>query len=328
MNTKSTLPVAVVIPNFNGEKYIENCLDSLKNQTFKDFDIVVVDDGSSDSSLSLLRARQDITLIENPENVGFAESVNRGICHARSPYVLLLNNDVTCAPDFVGALYAAITDDSRCFAVSSRMVRYYERDKMDDAGDNYNLFGWAWKRGDGRPVEAYGHSQKVFSACAGAAIYRRAVFETIGLFDAAHFAYLEDIDVSWRARIYGYHNRYCPEAVCYHIGSATTADGQKYSPFKVRLSARNNLYIIYKNMPLLQWLCNIGFLAVGFLIKGLHFSRKGYGRDYRAGLKEGFTTCRKLRKVPFRLRHLWYYIKIEGMLIGNLFGYVFEKLRG
>lgn len=324
---KEKLPqISIVIPNFNGEKYIENCLDSLKEQSFNNLEIIVIDDCSKDASLEILNRYQEIRLLVNSDNSGFATSVNRGIKAAQGEYVLLLNNDVVVPENFVEKLYEAIAEDEKIFSVSSKMIRYYERDKIDDTGDFYNLLGWAYKRGDGKPVNRLMKRSQVFSTCAGAGLYRKSVFEEIGLFDEHYFAYMEDVDVSYRGLIHGYKNYYEPEAKCFHIGSATTADGNKYSAFKVKISARNNVYTAWKNMPLLQFVINLPFLILGFLIKGTMFIVKGFGKEYWSGLLEGIRTLPKLSKTKFKIKHIGHYLKIEGMLLVNVFRYVGEKL--
>lgn len=133
--------------------------------------------------------------------------------------MLLLNNDVRVDEYFVAEMVRAIGQSERIFSVSSRMIQMYHPDRLDDAGDMYSLLGWAYQRGVGRDLTHYRRSSRVFSACAGAAIYRREVFEEIGYFDEMHFAYLEDIDVGYRARIAGYDNIYCPAALVWHVGS-------------------------------------------------------------------------------------------------------------
>jgi GT2 family glycosyltransferase len=207
------------------------------------------------------------------------------------------------------------------------MIRFYERDKLDDAGDFYNILGWGYKRGDGKLLKSYDTPSPVFSTCAGAGIYRRTVLDKIGLFDEDFFAYMEDVDISYRGLIYGYQNRFEPKAICYHIGSATTAEGQKYSPFKVQISARNNIYVVYKNMPIIQLIINSPFLILGFTIKYLLFLKRGYGKDYASGFIEGFKTLEKIEKVPFRFENLGHYFFIEGQLLMNLFRFVTNKLR-
>jgi GT2 family glycosyltransferase len=159
----------------------------------------------------------------------------------------------------------------------------------------------------------------VFSACAGAAIYRRAIFKKIGLFDVMHFAYLEDIDVGYRARIAGYRNEYCPTAMVYHIGSATS--GSRYNDFKVKLAARNCIYLNYKNMPTLQLAVNFLPILAGTLIKYYYFCKIGFGKAYREGILEGLKTVGKCRKVRFQKRNLGNYILIELELIRNTFLY-------
>lgn len=322
-----SIDVSVIIPNFNGEKFIANCIDSLLAQCYNDtMEIIVVDDCSADSSREIIKKYHQVKLIENQENYGFAKSVNRGICASKGKFCLLLNNDVVVEPKFVHALYKHILKRRDAFSVSSKMIRYYERNKLDDTGDFYNIFGWAYKRGDGKAVESFEESTQVFSACAGAAIYRRSVLNEIGMFDESFFAYLEDVDLSYRGLINGYSNYYAPEAVCYHIGSATTADGQKYSSFKVKISARNNVYLAYKNMPILQLLINSPFLFTGFLLKWARFAAGGYGKCYLEGVKEGFASLDNVSKVKFRPKNLFNYLRIEGLMIMNLPKQVLLKL--
>ncbi|PKM61571.1 MAG: glycosyltransferase family 2 protein [Firmicutes bacterium HGW-Firmicutes-4] len=322
--------VSVIIPNYNGENFIANCLNSMMVQSFSEFghmEIIVVDDCSTDTSVRIIKTYQNVTLLENPVNSGFDKSVNQGILASRGKYCLLLNNDVVTDPDFVKYLYLHIDDNPRVFSVSSKMIRFYERDKLDDTGDFYNILGWGYKRGDGQSVNSYNKPTGIFSTCAGAGIYRRSILNEIGLFDEAFFAYMEDVDISYRALINGYKNRYEPKAICYHIGSATTAEGQKYSPFKVQISARNNIYVAYKNMPLIQLLFNSPFLLLGFLVKYALFLKRGFGRDYAAGIKEGLKNHKKLAKIPFQLKNLGHYFLIEAQLVLNVFRFIENKIR-
>ncbi|MBK5244418.1 MAG: glycosyltransferase family 2 protein [Eubacteriaceae bacterium] len=322
--------VSIIIPNFNGEKYIGNCLDSLMEQTFDHLgksEIIVVDDCSKDNSVNIIKNFQDVRLIENSENSGFARSVNQGIRASSGDYCLLLNNDVVVDGDFVKNLYEHIAGNPRVFSVSSKMIRYYERDKLDDAGDFYNILGWAFKRGDGAKLNRYDKPTAIFSTCAGAGIYRRSILDEIGLFDEAFFAYMEDVDLSYRGLIFGYENHYEPKAFCYHIGSATTADGEKYSPFKVNISARNNVYVAYKNMPLVQLILNSPFLVLGFLVKYLLFIKRGYGNDYKEGIQEGLKTLGKIQKVPVQSKNMGHYFWIQVQLVLNVFGFIDNKFR-
>lgn len=314
----------IVIPNYNGLKFMGPCFEALGNQTVKDFKVLVVDNGSTDGSVEWLKENR-IPSIFLPENTGFTGAVNRGIQAADTPYVLLLNNDTEVAPDYVEALERAIGRSERIFSVSGKMIQMYNPTVMDDAGDMYSVMGWAYQRGVGRPIGLYDKPCRVFSACAAAAIYRRAVFDEIGLFDQLHFAYLEDVDIGYRARLYGYENIYCPEAVVHHVGSGTS--GSRFNPFKVRLAARNTIYLNYKNMPGWQLALNSPFLLAGILVKLAFFSKLGFGKDYISGLWEGIRTRRKCRRVPELSRRLNEEAKVQIDMIFGTVLYVYEFSR-
>jgi len=221
----------------------------------------------------------------------------------------------------VKGLYDAIRKDEKIFSVSAKMLMWDKPELLDDAGDRYCVLGWAYSRGKGRPAVDYDKNVSIFSACGGAAIYRRQVFEEIGYFDEAHFAYLEDLDIGYRARIYGYENRYEPTASVLHYGSAST--GSRYNSRKTELSSSNNIYVIGKNMPLLQWILNLPFFLLGFGIKFLFFCKKRMGKLYLKGLAEGWKRTvgpvGKQAKVHFQWSHLWNYVKIQWQLYLNVF---------
>ena len=304
------MEVSVVIPNFNGIAFLDSVLASLEGQTLSNFEVILVDNGSTDGSSSFVTANYPwVHLIELSENFGFCGAVNAGIRAAKAPYVLLLNNDTEVKEDFVEEMLAAIRRHKNAFSCGARMVQYHDRDRLDDVGNYYCALGWSFARGRGKDIHAYETEDKIFSACAGAAIYRKKILEKIGYFDEEHFAYLEDTDIGYRARIYGYENWYAPKAIVYHVGSGTS--GSRYNQFKTRYSSRNNIYLIYKNMPLLQIILNLPFLAAGFLIKFLFFAIKGMGKEYAAGIKNGFSISMKNQKVPFRIKHLPNYCKIQ-----------------
>lgn len=304
------MEVSVVIPNFNGIAFLDSVLASLEGQTLNNFEVILVDNGSTDGSCSFVTANYPwVHLIELSENFGFCGAVNAGIRAAKAPYVLLLNNDTEVKEDFVEEMLAAIKRHKNAFSCGARMVQYHDRDKLDDVGNYYCALGWSFARGRGKDIHAYETEDRIFSACAGAAIYRKKIFEKIGYFDEEHFAYLEDTDIGYRARIYGYENWYAPKAIVYHVGSGTS--GSRYNQFKTRYSSRNNIYLIYKNMPLLQIILNLPFLVAGFLVKFLFFAVKGMGKEYAAGIKNGFSISMKNKKVPFRMKHLPNYCKIQ-----------------
>ena len=258
------MAVSVIIPNYNGEKYIKNCLISLFNQSLKPDEIIIVDNNSSDKSVEIIEEfKEKVTLVKLDTNKGFSVAVNEGIKRAKSEFVALLNNDTELDKEWLKQLYLAINKDEKIFSCCSKMLRYDNRNIIDDVGDEYNILGWATKTGDGKDSSDYVEDRYVFSSCAGAAIYRRGIFDEIGLFDENFFAYFEDVDISYRANIYGYKNLFASKAIVYHIGSASS--GSRHNDFKVRLAARNNIYLIYKNMPGWQRIMNFLFLLFGII---------------------------------------------------------------
>lgn len=306
--------VSIVIPNYNGLKYLETCMNALRRQTMKDMEILFVDNGSADGSSEYIKTHYpEAVLIQLAENTGFCGAVNAGITKAKAPYVLLLNNDTEATETFVEELYRAIEKDARIFSCSSKMVQFHNRALMDDAGDLYCALGWAYARGKNKPLADFEEEQDVFFSCAGAAIYRKSILDKIGYFDENHFAYLEDADIGYRARIYGYVNRYAPKAVVYHIGSGSS--GSVYNLFKTKYSSRNSVYLIYKNMPLLQIFLNLPLFIPGFVVKAVFFTIKGFGTEYVKGIANGFALCKKGKqegkKVPFKWKHLKNYGKIQ-----------------
>ena len=309
--------VSVIIPNFNGMAYLDGVLSGLECQTVRNFEVILVDNGSSDGSCAFVASSYPwVHMIELPENFGFCKAVNEGIKASRAPYVLLLNNDIEVTPDFIEEMLAAIRRHKKAFSCAARMIQFHDRDRLDDAGNYYCALGWAYARGKGKDIHTCEKEEKIFASCAGAAIYRRKIFEKIGYFDEEHFAYLEDMDVGDRARSNGDENWYAPKAMVYHVGSGTS--GSRYNHFKTRYSSRNNVYLIYKNMPLLQIILNLPFLIVGFGTKLLFFTLKGFGKEYLAGIKNGFQISKKDRKVPFKFRNLPNYLKIQVELWINI----------
>ena len=313
----------VIIPNYNGMKFIKNCIKTLQQEMSTTFHICIVDNGSTDGSLQWIQQNcPQATLIALPENIGFCGAVNRGIEVAETPYVILLNNDTEVAFGFVKALEDAWEQHPKAFSVSAKMVDLYQKDILDGAGDLYCALGWAFALGKGKKVsESYLKEQEIFSACGGAVIYRKDILKKIGTFDENHFAYLEDCDLGYRAQLYGYRNFYTPDAVVYHAGSGVS--GSKHNEFKVNLSSRNSIYLIYKNMPLFQVLLNLPFFLAGFGVKYLFFLRKGLGSTYRKGLWKGvMLSCSKegkKHKQPFSWKKIPYYCRIQWKLWVNIF---------
>ena len=227
------IKTTVVIPNYNGIKYIEACLKSLFDAMDNEyqFEIVVVDNGSDDGSLEVVREKfPKVRLVELGENTGFAYAVNRGIEESSTEYVLLLNNDIVVDDCMVQFLEEALDDEPNAFSINSLMISMANNELVDGAGDYYCALGWAFAYWKDKPVMKMKrglHRRKLFSCCGGASIYRKSVFKEIGMFDEEHFAYLEDVDIGYRARIAGYTNLLEMAAMCEHAGSGSS--GSRYN---------------------------------------------------------------------------------------------------
>jgi GT2 family glycosyltransferase len=246
--------IDIVIPNWNGLKFLDTCLLSLQKQTCSDFNVIIVDNGSTDGSVEFIQsAYPEITLITFQENKGFSAAVNAGIKAAAHEWILLLNNDVEVDPECIATLQESIHEYKGTDFFALKMIDFSDRKKIDGAGDAVLRGGVGYRVGTLENDQGlFNESRYVFGACAGAALYRRSMFEYVGLFDEDFFAYLEDVDINMRAVRSGRRCRYLPMAKVYHIGSATS--GSKINSFTVSLSTRNNFLVILKNYSLMIFL--------------------------------------------------------------------------
>ena len=310
----------VVIPNYNGCHFLRECLPTLG-----DVPVIVVDNGSTDDSVSFLKENYPrVQLIENDTNRGFCGASNQGIRAVATPYVFLLNNDTKLEKDCIEKLEACMDSDPTVFSVQAKMLQMAHPELIDDAGDFYCALGWAYARWKGKPAERCRKREEIFASCGGAVLYRIEYLKITGGLDENHFAYLEDIDLGYRARIMGFKNLIEPEAVVYHVGSGVT--GSRYNKLKVDLSSRNNMYLFCKNMPLLQFLLNLPLLLLGILVKWLFFLKKGLGGNYFLGVCKGFALAfskeGRDHHVAFRWKHLGNYCRIQWELwlnVGRMF---------
>ena len=246
--------ISVVVANWNGCRFLEKCLSSLAAQTYPAVEVIVVDNGSSDGSVAWLAEHfPAVRVVANAANRGFAVANNQGIAAVRGAFVALLNNDAWAEPDWVVSLYAAAEPDDRIGMVASLMLSAARPEVVDSAGICVDRCGISWDRAGGQSAAQWSAGPaEVFGACAGAALYRREMLDELGGFDEDFFAYLEDVDLAWRARWLGWRACYAPTARVYHIHSGTGGEG---SAFKTYWLARNKLEMIFKNYPLSQlWL--------------------------------------------------------------------------
>jgi GT2 family glycosyltransferase len=240
----------VVIPNWNGADLLAGCLNSLKNQTFE-HKVIVVDNGSVDNSVELLEKDfPEVILLKNPKNLGFAGGVNTGIRYAlenNADYIALFNNDALAEPDWLEKLVNAMEADDKIGITTCKLMRD-DKKHFDSTGDFYSTWGMPFPRDRNREDTGQRDAKEsVFGATGGASLYRADMLREIGIFDETFFAYYEDVDISFRARLAGWDIIYEPSSVVYHQVSATSSKHGNLS----RLHSTKNFFILYvKNMPL------------------------------------------------------------------------------
>jgi GT2 family glycosyltransferase len=222
------------------------------NQAYRDFEVILVDNGSSDDSVNFIQeAYPQIRLLQNSQNLGFAGPNNQAIRVAQGRYIITLNNDTEVPPDWLQILVSATESHPDIGAFASLVVFDDRRHMIDSAGLSVSLAGIGCQNRMGGDVEEVQEPEEVFGVCAAAALYRRELLDDVGLFDEDYFAYYEDVDLAWRARLRGWRALLVPQAVVYHVHSAT---GGRASPFKEKLITRNKVWTTLKNYPFPAWL--------------------------------------------------------------------------
>ncbi len=247
--SSSCITVAVI--NYNGMQFLEELLQSLADQTYRHFDILFIDNGSTDDSVALVKNRYpDVQLIANDRNLGFAHAGNLGIKRSENDYVALLNTDLRLDPAWLESLAASIGCYPLIAAVASKL-RFYDRPEvLNGIGGAMNRLGYTWDLGMNEVDRGQlDHPTEVLFASAGAALFNRTAFQEAGGFDETFFMYHEDVDLCWRLWLMGFRVVTAPSAIVYHhFGGATkAAKGMKW---REHLGERNNMRALLKNYEL------------------------------------------------------------------------------
>ncbi len=245
-HVRSSAPLAsVVIPNWNGAHLLGPCLESLLAQTYRPLEVVVADGRSTDGSVDLIERRfPAVRALRLPRNRGFAGNVNAGLRAARGDVLLLLNNDAVADEAWVEACVQTLLRHPNIGAIASKVL-FEDRRTINSAGDLLGRNGQPMQRGVGRADGPdWDRSGPVFGATGGAAAYRRQMLQDVGVFDESFFAYLEDVDLAFRAQLRGWACLYEPEARAYHRGSATGG-----GPLASFYNGRNLIRLLAKNLP-------------------------------------------------------------------------------
>lgn len=242
------MPLAsIIIPNLNGRHHLDDCLNSLRRQTFTDFEVILADNGSTDGTQSYVREQfPEVRLLELGHNRGFTGACNAGWEASRGEIVILLNNDTEADPDWLSEIVSAFERHPEIGIVACKMLLFDRRDHFHTAGDIYRVDGIPGNRGVWQQdVGQYDTAEYVFSACGGGASYRRTMLDEIGFLDDDFFFSCEDVDLAWRAQLAGWKTLYVPTAVLYHKLKASAGTG----PISSYHDGRNFLYVIWKNYP-------------------------------------------------------------------------------
>jgi GT2 family glycosyltransferase len=258
----TTSLISIVIPNWNGEATLRECLDSLGKQSYRDFEVLVVDNASEDRSVEIIRNEYSgVRLFCLEKNEGFTGACNVGISEARGDFIALLNNDMVAADDWLEQLHLAAGSSPRHGMFASRICWKEELlgARLFSAGDILLRGGKSLGRGhDEVSAPEYEKEEDVFGPCAGAALYRRSFFDDVGMFDEDFFAYLEDTDLSFRGQLKGHRCLYVPTAVTYHYGMQSLRDR---SEVRVGYCFRNYFFFMLKDYPFELWIENLPSVA-------------------------------------------------------------------
>ena len=240
--------ISVIVLNWNGRSFLEECLRCLKSQTYRSLEIIVVDNGSTDGSVDDVKEKfPDVNVVLNGRNLGYGGGNNVGSAVSRGSYLMILNNDTRPDSRCVGELMRSIEKDDRYGSAASKIILDDGRDRVDAAGIVVYRDGLSIGRGRLERSDHYDDEAEVFFASGCACLLRRQMLEDIGLYDEDFFAYAEDTDLGWRARLAGWKCIYNPRAVVYHQHSASAG---VYSPLKAYLVERNHIWVAVKNFPL------------------------------------------------------------------------------
>ena len=345
--------VSIIIPCWNSGKWVEKCFSSIRQQTYKDMELIVVDNASTDRSKEIIRASfPDLKpkIIENPANFGFAKAMNQGITASKGEFIFALNMDVELEPNYITELMKAF-DDPKVGSATGKLYRPPEmfegKRVIDTTGHVFLASRSIYNRGALEEDHGqYDDKKELFGVCAAAALYRRAMLEDVKMgneyFDEDYFAYYEDVDLDWRAINAGWKSVFVPEAVGYHAKRASGRNADKEMAIN---SNRNKYLTILKNDTLINYAMDLPVI----LASGLNYLLYSHFKDYQVffmsmikklvstpkALLKRFRLMKKKKIAPLAFRkYVMYdkkdYIKIRDLLfsiIAVIFAAFFIKFK-
>jgi GT2 family glycosyltransferase len=253
--------VSVIIPNYNGRELLPDCLNSLNKQTFKEFEVILVDNNSTDDSLEFIKTNfKDIKIIQLKKNFGFAKAINTGVKASSSKYVIFLNNDTKADSNYIKNLVQAAIDNPEVISINPKILNFYSQDQIDGKGIMINEVGQARSVGFGeKDLDQYEKEHYIFGATGGASLFKREDFIKVGLFDEDYFMYSEEVDFAFRAQFLGYKSIYTPNAIVFHKHKATS---QKFPQYIEYWQFKNMYQTIIKDFPTTILFRNFRFFKI------------------------------------------------------------------
>lgn len=315
--------VAIAIPSLHRPDLTARCIQSIQKQTLpaEEWEIVVIENEAAAGQVLPDPLPPNTRRLDLPTNEGTTGSINRAVAATESHYILLLNNDVELAPDYIATLLAALDASPKLGFATGKLLRATQRTHLDGAGDAMLMAGAAYRLGHLDPDHGqFDQPMPILAACGAAVLYRRVAFVASGGLDADFFAYLDDVDLALRAQLLGYSGIYVPGAVAYHVGSATlspqrlqehslsgmpqqaerrrrgTAAPSTLHPRVVEYMTRNQFYLLIKDYPRAVFLGMLPRIAMYQCFWALFAARNGALRPYLRGVRSAFRNRRAMRK--------------------------------
>lgn len=283
--------VSIITVNYNGKHLLKACLESLYAQTFRNFEIIVVDNNSSDGSPQYISdSFPHVQLIPLAKNIGFAGANVEGLKHASGTYIFLVNNDTELGKDCIRSLVSAMKSDPGIGIAATKMI-LHGTGTIDSAGDGYASVGRGFKRGEGSHSSSFNNPEYIFGACAGAALYRRNMLEEIGFFDEDFFLIHEDTDLNFRAQLAGWKAMYVPDAVVYHKVRSTIGH---MSDTAIYYTLRNNEFVRIKNIPFGLFIRCLPEFILGTISEFIYFAIRH--RKLKSYVKAKIDVLKSLQK--------------------------------
>jgi len=305
--------ISIIIVNYNGGHLLTACLETIHAQSFKEFEIILADNASTDGSVTYVQDTfPAVKIVALSSNIGFAGANIAGLQYAKGDFIMLLNNDVEVDKNCIANLYYAMDADPRIGICATKMIEY-GKDIIDSAGDGFSTNLKGFKRGEGENEGKYDTGEFVFGACAGAALYRRRMLEEIGFLDEDFFLIQEDTDLNFRAQLAGWKVVYVPSAVVYHKVRSTIGH---MSDMAIFYSLRNSELVRIKNVPFSLFLRCLPEFAIGEILDFIYFALK-HGK-FQTYVKAKIDVLKSLRKTLEKRKDIMKRIKVDNKYLYNI----------